>query len=54
MKNSILITIFMVSLIISPQSYSAVSSHGEINIVGETVGIAPASSTIPLVVTLST
>ena len=36
-----------------PQSYSAVTSIGEINVVGETKGIVPASSTVPLVVTLS-
>ena len=54
MKNALLISIFIIySIIIVPQSYSAVTSIGEINVVGETKGIVPASSTVPLVVTLS-
>ncbi len=52
MKNSILILIFLVSILIVPQSYGAVTSVGEINVVGETKGIVPASSTVPLLVTL--
>lgn len=53
MKNAFLISIFIVCSIIVPQSYSAVTSIGEINVMGETKGIVPASSTVPLVVTLS-
>ncbi len=53
MKHHIYIFYFIVCLLIAPYSYSAVTSHGEINVVGETVGIVPASSTVPLVVTLS-
>lgn len=53
MKNSIHIFIIIVSVLFSTNSYSAVTSHGEINVVGETVGIVPASSTVPLIVTLS-
>lgn len=59
MKNPILILIFIVGLLIILQSYSGVASveahvesRGEINVVGETKGIVPASSTVPLLVTL--
>lgn len=45
--------IFIICIIVVPQSYSAVTSIGEINVVGETKGIVPASSTVPLIVTLS-
>lgn len=53
MKNAFIIFIFILCLIIVLQSYGAVTSIGEINVVGETKGIVPASSTVPLVVTLS-
>ncbi len=53
MKKTIFIYIFIISLLFIPHSFGAVTSHGEINVVGETVGVAPASSTIPLIVTLS-
>ena len=52
MKNAILFITFIISLLFSLHSYSAVTSHGEINVAGETKGIVPASSTVPLVVTL--
>ena len=52
MKNSILIYIFIISLLFAPNTQSAVTSVGEINVVGETKGIVPASSTVPLIVTL--
>lgn len=53
MKNTLLNTLFIICIIVVPQSYSAVTSIGEINVVGETKGIVPASSTVPLLVTLS-
>lgn len=53
MKNALLFSLFIFCIIVVPQSYSAVTSIGEINVVGETKGIVPASSTVPLVVTLS-
>lgn len=53
MKNTLLFSLFIFCIIVVPQSYSAVTSIGEINVVGETKGIVPASSTVPLVVTLS-
>ncbi len=53
MKNTLLNTLFIIWIIVVPQSYSAVTSIGEINVVGETKGIVPASSTVPLLVTLS-
>ena len=53
MKHSIFILFFIVSLLFTLQSYGAVTSHGEINVAGETKGIVPASSTASLVVTLS-
>ena len=53
MKNAILIITFIINLLFSLHSYSAVTSHGEINVAGETKGIVPASSTVPLVMTLS-
>lgn len=59
MKNSIHILIFIVGLLIVLQSYDGVASveahvesRGEINVAGETKGIVPASSTVPLIVTL--
>lgn len=53
MKNTLLLIFFITCLIVTQQSYSAVTSIGEINVVGETKGIVPASSTVPLLVTLS-
>lgn len=53
MKNALLITFIIICMIVAPQSYSAVTSIGEINVLGETKGIVPASSTVPLIVTLS-
>ena len=52
MKNSILIFIFIICLLFGLHSYGAVTSIGEINVAGETKGIVPASSTVPLIVTL--
>lgn len=52
MKNFTFSLILIIGLLITPQVYSAVTSVGEINVVGETKGIVPASSTIPLIVTL--
>jgi len=53
MKNGIHIFIIILCLLFTSYCYGAVTSHGEINVVGETVGIVPASSTVPLIVTLS-
>lgn len=53
MKKAFLISYLVICFIVVPQSYSAVTSIGEINVVGETKGIVPASSTVPLLVTLS-
>lgn len=53
MKNALLYLTFIFCIILVPQSQSAVTSIGEINVVGETKGIVPASSTVPLIVTLS-
>ena len=52
MKNILLILTLLVSLSIVMSSYGAVTSVGEINVVGQTKGIVPASSTVPLIVTL--
>ena len=52
MKNAILIFTFIISLLFNLHSYSAVTSQGEINVAGETKGIVPASSTVPLIMTL--
>ena len=52
MKNILLILTLLVSLSIAMSSYGAVTSVGEINVVGQTKGIVPASSTVPLIVTL--
>ncbi len=55
MKNAIFNLILIVSLFIVFQSYggiTSVDSRGEINVAGETKGIVPASSTVPLIVTL--
>ena len=45
--------IIISSLLIASKSYGAVTSVGEINVVGQTRGVVPASSTVPLIVTLS-
>lgn len=53
MKTTFLIFVFTVVLILPiTQSYGAVTSVGEINVVDETKGIVPASSTVPLIITL--
>ena len=41
------------SLLIANNNYGAVTSVGEINVVGQTRGVVPANSTVPLIVTLS-
>ena len=43
----------MGSLLIANNNYGAVTSVGEINVVGQTRGVVPANSTVPLIVTLS-
>lgn len=52
MKYTILIYIYFVCLATFNYSYAAVTSKGEINVEGETKGIVPASSKVPLLVTL--
>ena len=53
MKNTIIALIIIIgSLLIANNNYGAVTSVGEINIAGETKGIVPATSTVPLIVTL--
>ncbi len=54
MKNSaiVLICICIGAVMLPPAGYSAVTSVGEINVAGQTEGIVPATSTVPLVVTL--
>ena len=52
MKNIFSALIIISSLLIANNTYSAVTSVGEINVAGETKGVVPASSTVPLVVTL--
>lgn len=52
MKNTAIVLLFIVNLLIAINGYGAVTSVGEINVVGETKGIVPASSTVPLIVTL--
>ena len=52
MKNIVITLTLIVSLFITMNGYSAVTSVGEINVVGETKGVVPASSTVPLIVTL--
>lgn len=53
MKNIAIALIIISSLLIASKSYGAVTSVGEINVVGQTRGVVPASSTVPLIVTLS-
>ena len=52
MKNIVIALILIVNLLIAMNGYSAVTSVGEINVVGQTKGVVPASSTVPLIVTL--
>ena len=52
MKNIVITLTLIVSLFITMNGYGAVTSVGEINVVGETKGVVPASSTVPLIVTL--
>ena len=52
MKNIVIALTLIVSLFIAMNGYGAVTSVGEINVVGQTKGVVPASSTVPLIVTL--
>ena len=53
MKNTFIALILIGSLLwVSTNGYGAVTSVGEINVVGEKEGVVPASSTVPLLVTL--
>ena len=52
MKYTLLVLLIIYSLFTVHNSYSAVTSVGEINVAGEVKGVVPASSTVPLVVTL--
>ena len=52
MKNIFIALLIIGSLFTANTSYGAVTSVGEINVAGETKGVVPASSTVPLVVTL--
>ena len=52
MKNTAIALLLTLNLLIAINGYSAVTSVGEINVVGETKGVVPASSTVPLIVTL--
>ena len=52
MKNTAIALLLTLNLLIAINGYGAVTSVGEINVVGETKGIVPASSTVPLIVTL--
>ena len=53
MKNTSIVLILIGSLLlVSTNSYGAVTSVGEINVVGQKEGIVPATSTVPLIVTL--
>ena len=52
MKNIVFAFTLIVSLFIAMNGYGAVTSVGEINVVGQTKGVVPASSTVPLIVTL--
>lgn len=54
MKNTVIALIIIISsLLIANNNYGAVTSVGEINVVGQTRGVVPANSTVPLIVTLS-
>ena len=53
MKNiSVALILIGSLLLVSTNSYGAVTSVGEINVVGQKEGIVPATSTVPLIVTL--
>ena len=52
MKNTAIVLLSIVNLLITTNGYGAVTSVGEINVVGQTKGVVPASSTVPLIVTL--
>ena len=52
MKNVFIALILIGSLLFNANSYGAVTSVGEINVVGQKEGVVPASSTVPLLVTL--
>ena len=52
MKNIAIILILTVGISTPIISHGAVTSVGEINVQGETKGVVPASSTVPLIVTL--
>lgn len=52
MKNTAIILILTIGILVPILSHGAVTSVGEINVQGETKGVVPASSTVPLVVTL--
>ena len=52
MKNTPIILVLVVNLFIAINGYAAVTSIGEINVVGQTEGVVPASTTAPLIVTL--
>ena len=53
MKNiSIALILIGSLLLVSANSYGAVTSVGEINVAGQKEGVVPASSTVPLIVTL--
>lgn len=53
MKNITLYLILLIFILSTLSGYSAVTSVGEINVEGETKGIVPASSTIPLIVSIT-
>ena len=52
MKNVFIALILIGSLLFNANSYGAVTSVGEINVVGQKEGVVPASSTVPLLVAL--
>ena len=52
MKNIFIALILIGSLLFNANSYGAVTSVGEINVVGQKEGVVPASSTVPLLVAL--
>ena len=52
MKNTAILLILTVGIFVPIISHGAVTSVGEINVQGETKGVVPASSTVPLVVVL--
>ncbi len=52
MKNTPTVFLLILGLFISINGYAAVTSVGEINVVDQTDGVVPASTTAPLIVTL--